>query len=205
MLVQNSSMREYFREAFDSACRDRGLQVTDSCQAYIVHLLAEFGRAENAFAGTEQGESTVLVDLLHRAQDASPDEAVRIYKHMGDSSLYLSGFFRDCVEQGAVGAGYYQSMGESAYAQVASFMRPTAASSSALFCELADRFGDLMELLTSMSLHGEKTAPEGISDVKVLELVERFRRTGSAEVLHTLKRHGVVMRPGLLDDDTNVH
>ena len=56
-----------------------------------------------------------------------------------------------------------------------------------------------------MSLHGEKTAPEGISDVKVLELVERYRRTGSAEVLQTLKRHGVVMRPGLLDDDANVH
>ncbi|MCP4502010.1 MAG: hypothetical protein GY822_18790 [Deltaproteobacteria bacterium] len=196
-----ASMREYFREALQSAAREKQLSVSETCEVYIVHLLSEFGRAEKAFAGTENGEGTVLVDLLGRAQEAPPEEAMRIYKHMGDSSLYLSGFFSDSVQNRSVSPGYYKSMGESAYAQVAGLMRTSAATSSALFCELAERFGDLVNLLSAMSLHGEKTAPkDAFSDVKILELVERYRKTGSEEVLQALKRHGVVLRPGLSEE-----
>ena len=83
-------------------------------------------------------------------------------------------------------------------------MRPTAATSSALFAELADRFPALVELLTAMSLHGEKSRK--LDDGDVLVLVDRYRRTGSKEVLAALKAQGVVLRPGVdHDDDDLVH
>jgi hypothetical protein len=191
-------MREYFREVLATAMKRSSVRLSDTAQVYLVNLLAEFMRVENAFAGTDPGERPVLVDLLQRAQDAEPQEAVRIYKHMGDSSLYLSGFFTEAVEDNVE---YYVSMGGTAYGAVAGLMRPTAASSSALFAELSDRFRELVDLLIAISLHGDKTA--GQSDAKVLALVERYQRTGDARVLEALRAQGVVLRP--IDEDPGIN
>jgi hypothetical protein len=199
MLVTSTSMREYFREALVSALRKRPVPLTDTAQLYLVNLLAEFAQADKAYAGVDRGGRPVMVDLLARAQDADPQEAVRIYKHMGDSSLYLTGFFAESVEDDLVGVDYYVSMGCGAYKNVAGLIRPTAAHGSALFDELGDRFKDLVDLLAAMSLHGEKTAD--LDDGKLLALVERYRRTGNPEVLEALVKNGVVLRPGMRDDD----
>jgi hypothetical protein len=200
MLVAN--MREYFRETLQRTLQQRRLALTDTAQAYLVNLLTEFARSENVFAGTERGEQFGFVDLLQRAQESQPTEALRIYKHMGDSSLYLTGFFAESVERRAVPVDYYVSMGGSAYDAVARLMRPTAATSSALFSELSARFEDLVELLCAMSLQGERTRK--LDDARVLGLVDRYRRTGRREVLEALKAQGIVLRP-IDDDDDVVH
>ena len=201
MLVAN--MREYFRETLQQSLKESGTSLSETAQVYIVNLLAEFARSENVFAGTDRGERPVLVELMARAQESEPVEALRIYKHMGDSSLYLTGFFKDSMTDQAVSVDYYVSMGGTAYDAVARLMRPTAATSSALFAELANRFADLVELLCAMSLHGERSRK--LDDASVLGLVDRYRRTGSREILGALKKQGVVLRPGLEDDDDLVH
>lgn len=204
MLVSAGSMREYFRESLGNALKKTSLRLSDTAQVYLVNLLVEFMRSENVYAGTDPGERPVLADLFSRAREAEPTEAVRIYKHMGDSSLYLTGFFTEAVEN--VGVDYYVSMGGSAYASVAGLMRPTAASSSALFAELSDRFRELVELLTAMSLDpsGRGESTRGFDDARVLGLVERYQRTGDKKVLDTLRAQGIVLRPGI-DDDSDVN
>jgi hypothetical protein len=201
MLVGN--MREYFRESLQDSLRKRGVQLSDTAQFYVVNLLTEFARSDNAFAGTDRGEKPVLADLLVRAQESDPHEAVRLYKHMGDSSLYLSGFFPGAVERGATSVSYYVSVGGSAYDAVARLVRPTAATSSALFAELAERFKELVELLCAMSLHGERS--RRLEDGDVLSLVDRYRRATSPaeqrEVAEALRSQGVVLRPGIDGDD----
>ena len=201
MLVAN--MREYFRESLEQSLRASGTSLSEIAQVYIVNLLAEFARTENVYAGTDRGEKPVLVQLMARAQESDPIEALRIYKHLGDSSLYLTGFFKDSMADQAVSVDYYVSMGGTAYDAVARLMRPTAASSSKLFSELACRFSDLVELLCTMSLHGERSRK--LNDAAVLGLVDRYRRTGSREVLSALKSQGVVLRPGVDTDDDLVH
>ena len=54
-----------------------------------------------------------------------------------------------------------------------------------------------------MSLHGERSRK--LNDAAVLGLVDRYRRTGSREVLSALKSQGVVLRPGVDTDDDLVH
>lgn len=168
----------------------RRVHLTDQAQVYVIHLLCEFMRSENVFAGTEHGDKPALALMLQRAQEADPSEAVSIYKHMGDSSLYLTGYFADSARSTIVSRDYYLSMGETAYSSVASCMRSSAATSSALFSELADQFSRLVDLLGMVALHGDRTQKK-LSDKKILSLIERYRRTGSKEVLQTLKAHGV--------------
>ncbi len=202
VVVLVGNMREYFRETLQQSLKHRGVQLSELGQVYVVNLLTEFARSEHVFAGTDRGDRPVLVEMMARAQECEPQEAVRLYKHMGDSSLYLSGFFPGAVEK-KVSVDYYVSMGGSAYDAVARLVRPTAASSSALFSELAERFGELVELLCAMSLHGDKTRKLG--DHEVLGLVERYKNAThpaeQREVADTLKRQGVVLRPGLDGDD----
>jgi hypothetical protein len=207
MLVTAANMREYFREALVTARNKTGVTMSEHAEAYVVHLLCDFARSENAWAGTDKGERPTLAVLLSRAREAEPGEAVRIYKHMGDSSLYLTGFFPESVERAAVNVDYYVSMGGSAYAAVAGLVRPTAATSSALFAELSDRFCELVELLTAISLYGETERPGAgpQNDSRVLELLERYRRTGRKELLEALEAHGVVLKPGMRERDDEVH
>ena len=175
-------MREYFREALGTALKKSSTRLTETAQVYLVNLLVEFMRAENVYAGTDPGERPVLTDLFARAQEADAGEAVRIYKHMGDQSLYLTGFFTEAVES----VDYWVSMGGSAYANVAGLIRPTAASSSALFAELSDRFPDLVDLLIAMSLKNP-------DDAKLLGLVERYQRTGDPKLQDALRAEGIVL------------
>ena len=179
-----------------------GVELTEVAQVYVVHLMVDFSRTENVHSGTDRGDKQTLVDLLNRARDASEEEAVRIYKHLGDRSLVKSGFFSESVERELVGVDYYVTMGETAYRSVSALTRrrPT---SSVLFDELASRFSDLVELLANMSLHGERSTK--VSDDKLLDLIDRYRRTGKREILEALAAQGVVLRPGLDSDDELVH
>lgn len=202
MLVTAANMREYFREALRGARNKTGVALSEHAEVYLVGLLDEFARAEKVFAGTERGERPAMATLLSRAQDATPGEAVRIYKHMGDSSLYLTGFFAESVEREVVSRDYYVQMGGGAYGSVASLMRTTAATSSALFAELSDRFEELVALLAEVSLLGHEPDPQ---HPNVVELLDAYRRTGRAEILEKLEQAGVVLRPGMKDDSEVIH
>lgn len=197
MLVAASSMEEFFQKVVGSALERTGVRLSAQAEAYVVKLLSDFSRAEKVYAETERGEQPALALMLSRAQEVAPEQAVRIYKHMGDSSLYLSGLFSESVEQRLVSVDYYVSMGETAYSKVAGLMRATAATVSALFDELSDRFAELVELLNTVSLVAlEDGAPE-VPHEKVFDLMERYRRTGRPELLRALAQYGVVLRPGL--------
>ena len=197
-------MEEFFRDAVGAALKRTGLALSEQAEAYVVQLLAEFARSERMYLGTDRGEPPALATMLSRAQEAVPEEALRIYKHMGDSSLYLSGFFTEAVQKKLVSVDYYVSMGESAYASVAGIMRSTAARASALYAELSDRFGELVDLLNAVSLIAVEDNP-AVSDGKVFELMERYRRTGRPELLRALAAFGIVLRPGLQNGDDIVH
>jgi hypothetical protein len=58
-----------------------------------------------------------------------------------------------------------------------------------------------------MSLHGDKSRK--LQDSEVLGLVDRYRRASTPaeqrEVSDTLKRQGVVLRPGVDSDDDLIH
>ena len=212
MPLSSGNLREYFREALGNAMGESMVHLTDKCQIYLVNLLSEFTRSEHVFSGTDYGENPTLVLMLSRAQEAEPNEAIRIYKHLGDSSLYLSGFFNESVEGRAVSLNYYQSMGESAYSSVAGKIRHTEASGSALFMELAERFGDLVNLFNAMSFHGAKAANanEEMGDREIYDLVQRYRRTGNSEILKVLRDAGVdpdtgFTQPNLAVGDKIIH
>lgn len=148
MLVKANSMQVYFREALEASVRCSSIKVTQTAQAYMVQLLHEFSRSEVAFAGTDYGEKIVLAHMLERGLLAESQEALKIYRHLGDTCLYLLGFFRESALERVVSQRYYNDMGAQAYWQAANLAR---SHYSSLFYELSERFNDMVILLENVA------------------------------------------------------
>lgn len=144
MLVTANNIQAYFREALEVALRHSNVQFTESAQVYVVHLLNEFSRSEVAFAGTDYGAKISMVQLFERALRADDAEAQRIFRHLGDTSLYLLGFFRESTLQKIVSQSYYRDMGAQAYLHASSLARVHGAGTAALFHEMSERFNDMV-------------------------------------------------------------
>lgn len=151
MLIIAQSTQAYFQEILLKAIAKSNIVITEESQAYLVHLLNEFSRSDRAFAGVDHGEKPILVDMLERAYDAEEREALRIFRHLGDTSLYLLGFFKEFNKTGIVSDNYYRDMGAQAYYQASSLSRAYAAQNAALFQELSDNFPNLVKLLELMA------------------------------------------------------
>ena|GEM_PF-5465115 len=166
-----------------------GAIVTFDAQAYVVRMLEEFSRSENVFAGVDRGEETAYAILLSRAVDCSPQEALRIYRHVGDSILYYLGFFKDFANQKTVNESYYFSVGEQAYAQACDL---SPGSGGRVYGELANRFIELVLVCNEMSVHGERNKAKGaISTQRLLFLIEHYQRTRNPQIGEVLRRQGV--------------
>jgi hypothetical protein len=151
MLVLANSTQVYFREALVFAMRTSNITVTESAQVYVVHLLNEFSRSEKAFAGADHGENITIIEMLERAGLSDDYEALRIYRHLGDTSLYNLGFFKEAHAKRIVSLTYYKDMGAQAYSHASLLSRPYAINSAALFQELSERFDDILKVVENIA------------------------------------------------------
>ncbi len=156
MLILANSMQAYFREALVSAMRSSNLHFTESAQVYVVHLLNEFSRSERAFAGVDHGDTVTVAELMERALLADEHEALRIWRHLGDSSLYQLGFFKESKKGRMVSLTYYMDMGANAYSSASDLSRAYAINSAVLFQELSERFSDMVTVMENIAHYGGK-------------------------------------------------
>jgi hypothetical protein len=148
MVLEFNSAQGYFRESLEMALERSTIKLNESVQIYIVNMLSEFLRSEVAFAGTDYGEQFTMALLLDRALSSEHHEAIRIFRHLGDSSLYLLGFFGESQLRRPVPKSYYRDMGSQAYWQASVLSR---AQVSSLFCDLSMGFDDIVKVLELMA------------------------------------------------------
>jgi hypothetical protein len=154
MLDLTFSAQAYFREALCEALRCSKINISESTQAYVVYLLSEFSRTDKAFSGVDHGEEINMVILLERAFLATDREALEIFRYMGDTSLYLVGFFG--TKNRLVSKSYYKDMGGMAYAYASDLSRAYGIKSADIFQELSERFPDMVLVLENIRSYGER-------------------------------------------------
>ena len=183
-IVLDQTPAEYFREAVSEVVAHRRLQVAEETEFYLVNLLA------TRFAAGAVGPTEPLALILARALVAGREERFQELKRLGDTSLFVSGFFSDAVARSPVGAGYYLAMGERAYGAI-SAGRLAAPGRGELFAELASRFADFVDLFAEIAEMAELRSNRGL-----LRLYERFLHTGSERVAERLRERGVALFAG---------
>src|SRR5215468_9909274 len=106
-----SSVEVFFRDEVNRAFKDEGLAPGAMVEHYIVRLLA--GYAAHSI------DSAPLALKMAAAAASPPRERRRQLREIGDTSLYVSGFWSDSLAQAAVDVDYYIEMGGSAYGALA--------------------------------------------------------------------------------------
>src|SRR5262245_51230912 len=105
------SVEAFFRDEVDRAFRQEGLAPGVMVEHYVVQLLAGYAAARI--------ENTPLALRMAEVVDAPPRERRKKLRDIGDTSLYVSGFWGESLEEAAVDVDYYVEMGGSAYGELA--------------------------------------------------------------------------------------
>src|SRR5438105_13017115 len=191
-ILSAQSVRDFFRDMLARAIENQRAQVQPFTELYIVNLLHGFLASEALYVQADDGswQQKPLAFLLKEALEEAGPARLRLLRRLGDTSLFISGFFPDSLARrsSVVVVDYYIAIGGRAYDAVARH-----AAERSLWEELADKFRLLVDLLNEVS---ERTLAS--TDAGLLRLYERWMKTGSERLATVLVRQGVVPRRGFL-------
>ena len=195
------SLETFFRGEVDQALRAEGLPAGGPTQPYLVNLLA-------AYAAQPIEDRPLGLQLL-QAQQASPRERRSRLREIGDTSLFLSGFWGDSLGGKMVDVDYYISLGGMAYAELAGDRerepdalerergctgvpgqrRTEPLPTGQVFTELSTHFPRFVGVLMTIR---HRTSARARSDRDIVRLYERWMRTKSGWAARRLVEEGVI-------------
>ncbi len=189
-ILVGKSAQEWFREMVADVLTHRRWKVQEVTEFYLVNLLTGFLEKERLFV--ENADGTVDVEplalILLRAFEADRRACSAQLRRLGDTALFVSGFFGDSLARSAVDVGYYMSMGERAYSALADTER---GGLDALYGELSGRFEQFVDVFAEIAERSQLRSNRGL-----LRLYERFQLTRSERVAQLLRERGVALFAG---------
>jgi hypothetical protein len=190
-ILVGKTAHEWFREMVGDALSQRRIKIQEVTEFYLVNLLASFLEKERLFVEDADGNvrAEPLALILLKALEGDRRARARELRRLGDTALFVSGFFGDSLARSLVQVDYYIAMGERAYGTLAGTER--AAGQADLFEELAARFPDFVDLFSEIAELSNLRSNRGL-----LRLYERFLLTRSERVADLLRARGVALFGG---------
>jgi hypothetical protein len=177
-VTTHSSVEGFFHEILAGALDRQGVEASGPTEFYLVGLLGEFAKARIP----DEPLSLRLVGT----SGADAGERVRALKEVGDTSLYLTGFFADSLERKLVGVDYYKDLGQAAYRELAH--RLTTSSVGEVYQELAGKFPRFVDVLAEIRRHTT------FLNQDVVRLYREWLRTRSDWIEQRLRALGVLVQ-----------
>jgi len=188
-IALESSLGSFFGEAVDQALKVRNVEATEAAKHYLVGLLSDFAHPDPLAEDTLGRPFTFLLD---EALKAVGIERFHRLRTLGDGVLYVTGFFRDHIENRGVSVGYVVSVGAIAYENVSAMFRSREGTD--VFQELAQKLPRFVEVLAEVA---ERAQAQQARDGKgLVKLYERWLKTGSPSLAAELGARGLVPLKG---------
>jgi hypothetical protein len=190
-ILVSQSAQEWFRDMLADALSHRRIKIQEVTEFYLVNLLTSFLEKEKLFVEDVDGtvHAEPLAVILLRALEADRRARAAHLRRLGDTALFVSGFFGDSLSRSLVDVDYYISMGERAYSALATSERGPGLDE--LYGELSGRFGEFVDLFAEIAELSELRSNRGL-----LKLYERFLLTRSERVAQRLRERGVALFGG---------
>ncbi len=176
---------EFFREQLSKAMDHQKVSTSAFTEYYLVNLLASCIRGDQLPVPEPADVETPLALLYIRAVQSSRAERARLLRAMGDTALFVSGFFADSLQRKLADLQYYHAMGGHAYARLSH--ENASAFAPDVFDELAGRFAQFADVLWEVS----EASRINVSNHAVLQLYERWLQTGSRRSADLLASRGI--------------
>jgi hypothetical protein len=175
------TLQSFFWEKLGSALREHRVETAVETEHYLVRLLADFA--------THPVDEEPLALKLLAAKEAPPSVRRRQLREVGDTSLFVSGFWSDSFARRIVDVDYYIGVGGSAYGQLAAGDGWGKDRMEKVFEELAVKFGRFVRVLETLSTWVRPAS----SPQDVVKLYEKYRSTGSSYAASKLASLGVLV------------
>lgn len=168
MLVAQTALSRFFEEAVTGALQACRVDASAPATGYLVSLLQEFTRPDQAKGETLDRPVTLLLDeALHNPNTAERFEKLRA---IGDGVLYTAGFFGDHFERRGVDPKFVCTLGARAYGSVSGMLG--VPDTLDVFGELAAKFDAFVIVLTDVADQATARTTPGL-----VRLYERWLKT----------------------------
>jgi len=175
-----TSLDEFFHEVVTDALSVIDLPASEPASWYLVSLLGEMSR-------TRLTDEPLGVKLAAAAND--PGERVRTLKQVGDTSLYVAGFFAESLNRSLVDVDYYVGLGQNAYAQLARSLGGQRTIGD-VYEELAANFPGFVDVLAEVRKRTD------LATADIGKLYEIWLRTRDTWIEKKLRALGVLVDGG---------
>jgi hypothetical protein len=179
-----ASVDEFFHEVVTDALSTVDLDASEPAGWYLVGLLGEFTRARP----TDEPLGVKLASA-----GANPGQRVRTLKEVGDTSLYVAGFFAESLSRSLIDIDYYVGLGQTAYCQLARSLGARK-SIGEVYEELAAKFPQFVDVLAAVRKRVTIAELNATSDIH--RLYDIWLRTRDEWVEKKLKQAGLLVDPG---------
>ena len=177
----------FFDQVVRAAVRSQGCSASNATLFYVVTLLADYARPDGLNREVLRQPLTVLMQQALQSQGAERFERLR---SLGDSVLYVSGFFGDHLASRGVEPRFVAVLGSRAYDEAAAILRSAGTVSGPdVLGELSSKFDRFVRVIAAVADAVQAMAARGPEDI--LEIYERWLRTGSVSLAEALAAWGV--------------
>jgi hypothetical protein len=184
------TLASFFFEKLGDALKEHRVETAAETEHYLVRLLADYA--------THPLDDEPLAIKLLSASDAPPVERRQKLKEVGDTSLFVSGFWSESFARRVVDVDYYIGIGGNAYGQLARVGDGWSRDPfNDVFEELSAKFKRLVTVLSTLS---QRIAPP-TSPQDLVRLYDKYRNTGSTWARARLAAMGVFV-PGSAEGGT---
>lgn len=177
-VVLTSSVEEFFHQVVTEALQTQRVSAAEPTECYLVALLGEFTK-------TRITDEPLSLKLVSTEQD--PAERVRTLKEVGDTTLYVAGFFAESLERKLIDADYYIGLGEAAYGELGERLSRNGSSVGELYNELAAKFPRFVDVLAEVRSRVDFAGSD------VVKLYEQWMSTRSEWLERRLRSMGMLV------------
>lgn len=190
-LFKDSS--EFFKDSVSKVMTRTKFSTTEVAEFYLVDLLNRFVVTANLYdkvdAEKNLAADPLAIQLLSaQVPGITGTEKIKILKKLGDTSLYISGFFASSLQRKVVDLDYYRDMGSLAYRSLSETIKEEAFHN--LYQELYKKFAGFVEVLSEVS-HDFLIQ----TDQNLLQVYETYLKTGSEAAKKHLLEKGLPTPP----------
>ena len=172
---------EFFHSLVKEGLNKTGIQVSLPVKNYLCELLQFYVFSDHLFTVNSSGKKQLkTLAELYLNSHHSDISLKNNLKKMGDTSLYISGFFQESLRKKMVSVDYYMNMGREAYKSLSDFQNKE------MFEELSFRFSDLVFVFLQIRKKDSFRRPGDL-----LSMLAQYMETGSRPLARDLINQGI--------------